>query len=41
VLIEPNPEIFDGKVAVIADPTGAAIGILEWNGEVAKGGQKP
>ena len=41
VLIEPNPEIFDGKVAVIADPTGAAIGILEWSGELAKGGQKP
>jgi uncharacterized protein len=41
VLIEPKPEIFDGKVAVIADPTGAAIGILEWSGELVKGGQKP
>ena len=41
VLIEPNPEIFDGKVAVIADPTGAAIGIMEWSGESAKGGQTP
>ena len=36
-LIEPRPELLDGKVAVIADPTGAAIGILEWSGELQKG----
>jgi uncharacterized protein len=41
VLIEPTPDLFDGKVALIADPTGAAIGILEWSAELAKGGQKP
>ncbi len=41
VLIEPKPELFDGKVALIADPTGAAIGLLEWSAESAKGGQKP
>jgi predicted enzyme related to lactoylglutathione lyase len=41
VLIEPDPEIFNGKVAVVADPTGAAIGLLEWSAELAKGGQKP
>jgi uncharacterized protein len=29
-LIGPKPEIFDGKAAVIADPAGAAIGIMEW-----------
>jgi predicted enzyme related to lactoylglutathione lyase len=39
VLIEPKPELFDGKVAVIADPTGAAIGILEWSGGAVTGGQ--
>jgi predicted enzyme related to lactoylglutathione lyase len=39
VLIEPKPEIFDGKVAVIADPTGAAIGILEWQQGMLKGGR--
>jgi predicted enzyme related to lactoylglutathione lyase len=38
VLIEPKPELFNGKVAVIADPTGAAIGILEWAQDMAKGG---
>ena len=38
-LIEPKPEHFDGKVAVIADPTGATIGIMEW--PLTKGGRKP
>jgi uncharacterized protein len=40
-LIEPKPELFDGKVALISDPTGAAIGLLEWSAELAKGDQKP
>jgi predicted enzyme related to lactoylglutathione lyase len=31
VLLPPNAAVFDGKVAVIADPTGAAIGLIEWN----------
>jgi hypothetical protein len=33
--------LLEGKVAVIADPTGAAIGLLEWSGERVKGGQTP
>jgi predicted enzyme related to lactoylglutathione lyase len=41
ILLEPRPDLFQGKVSVIADPTGAAIGILEWSGELATGGQKP
>lgn len=40
-LIEPKRELFDGKVAVVADPTGAAIGLLEWSGEQPKGNQTP
>lgn len=36
-LIEPKPELFGGKVAVIADPTGAAIGLLEWSDRLLKG----
>lgn len=40
-LIEPKPEVFDGKVAVVADPTGAAIGLLEWSGQLLKGGRQP
>jgi predicted enzyme related to lactoylglutathione lyase len=38
-LIEPKPELLNGKVAVIADPTGAAIGIMEWPEGAAKGGR--
>jgi predicted enzyme related to lactoylglutathione lyase len=38
VLVEPSKELFDGRVAVIADPTGAAIGLLEWSRELVKGG---
>jgi predicted enzyme related to lactoylglutathione lyase len=39
VLLEPQPELFDGKVAVIADPTGAAIGLMEWSDTLSKGAQ--
>ena len=39
VRIEPSPELLDGKVAVISDPTGAAIGIMEWQEDMLKGGQ--
>lgn len=38
VRIEPKAELFDGKVAMITDPTGAAIGLLEWSHELMKGG---
>jgi predicted enzyme related to lactoylglutathione lyase len=37
VLIEPKPELLGGKVAVVADPTGAAIGIMEWQEGMLKG----
>jgi predicted enzyme related to lactoylglutathione lyase len=39
VLLEPSPDLFEGKVAVVADPTGAAIGLLEWSDALVKGGQ--
>jgi hypothetical protein len=39
VLLEPRPEFLESKVAVIADPTGAAIGLLEWSDELLKGGR--
>jgi predicted enzyme related to lactoylglutathione lyase len=38
VAIEPKPSLLNGKVAVIADPTGAVIGILEWSPDLVKGG---
>lgn len=31
VLVSSRPDLMNGKVAVIADPTGAAVGLLEWN----------
>ena len=31
VLLEPSASLAQGKVAIIADPTGAALGVLEWN----------
>jgi predicted enzyme related to lactoylglutathione lyase len=37
VLVEPAPELLNGKVAIIADPTGAAIGIMEWQEGLLKG----
>lgn len=30
VLLPPRPDLLEGKVAVVADPTGAAIGLMEW-----------
>ncbi len=37
ILLEPKPDFFHGRVAVIADPTGAVIGLLEWSDELMKG----
>jgi hypothetical protein len=37
VLIKPQEKLLQGRLAVIADPTGAAIGILEWSQDEAKG----
>jgi predicted enzyme related to lactoylglutathione lyase len=39
ILVEPNSGLFEGKVAVVADPTGAAVGLLDWSHEQMKGGQ--
>jgi hypothetical protein len=39
VIVEPRPDLLEGKVAVVADPTGAAIGILEWQPGLLKGGR--
>jgi predicted enzyme related to lactoylglutathione lyase len=40
VLLEPRADLLEGKVAVISDPTGAAIGLLEWKDEWLSGGRK-
>lgn len=38
VWIAPRPDLFDGRVAVVGDPTGAAIGVLEWSRAEPEGG---
>ena len=38
-LVEPKGELLDGKVAVVADPTGAAIGVMDWQPGLPKGGR--
>jgi len=40
-LLEPRPDLFEGRVAVVADPTGAAIGLLEWSDALPKEGRRP
>jgi hypothetical protein len=37
VPIEPRREWLDGKVAVVVDPTGAALGVMEWPEDLVKG----
>jgi predicted enzyme related to lactoylglutathione lyase len=30
VLVAPHPDRHGGMVAVVADPAGAAVGLMEW-----------
>jgi predicted enzyme related to lactoylglutathione lyase len=39
VLLEPKDDLLSGKVAVISDPSGAAIGLVEWSEDLLKKGQ--
>jgi predicted enzyme related to lactoylglutathione lyase len=39
VLFEPRPDYLHGRVAIIRDPTGAAVGLLEWSDELLRRGQ--
>lgn len=40
VWLEPNADLFKGKVAVVADPTGGAIGLLELDLAQLEGGKQ-
>lgn len=33
ILVAPNPDMFDGRIAVITDPGGALIGLMQWDYE--------
>jgi predicted enzyme related to lactoylglutathione lyase len=37
VLVEPHPDRHGGTVALLADPTGAAIGVMDWTETTPKG----
>jgi predicted enzyme related to lactoylglutathione lyase len=39
VLLAPDPKLLEGKLAVIADPTGAAVGVMDWSADALKGGR--
>jgi predicted enzyme related to lactoylglutathione lyase len=36
VLLKPRQDIADGELAIIADPTGATVGLLKWDYENAE-----
>ena len=39
VLLAPRPDLLEGHLAVVADPTGSAIGLIEWPQSDAEGGK--
>jgi predicted enzyme related to lactoylglutathione lyase len=39
VLVAPRPELFNGKVALLADPNGAVFGVLQWDPVEMEGGK--
>ncbi len=39
ILVPPSPEVLGGRLAVIADSQGGAIGIIHWTGSAKKGNQ--
>ena len=39
VLIPPSAGLYQNHVAVVADPSGGAVGLLEWDEQVLKGGR--
>ena len=39
ILVAPRPNLFEGKVALMADPNGAVFGVLQWDPVDAEGGR--
>jgi uncharacterized protein len=37
ILVSPRPDLFDGKVALLADPSGAIFGVLQWDAVEVEG----
>lgn len=36
VVMEPDPSVLDGRLAVITDPAGAPLGLMEWDAEAGE-----
>ena len=36
ILVPPNPDVLGGRLAIIADPQGGAIGVVNWTGPAKK-----
>ena len=41
VMLQPDPEILDGNIAVIADPVGTLLGLLRWDYSASRGTMGP
>lgn len=41
VLLPPDPGLFDGRVALVADPSGGVVGLMEWDAEQDETGGAP
>ncbi|MDJ0848520.1 MAG: VOC family protein [Myxococcota bacterium] len=41
VMLEPDPQILDGDIAVIADPAGTLLGVMRWDYAAQQGGARP
>jgi predicted enzyme related to lactoylglutathione lyase len=40
VLVEPRPDVLDGNLAVVADPRGGVLGIVNWQGGADDAGEE-
>jgi len=41
LLVEPRTDRHGGRIAVIADPAGAPLGLMEWNANGTQNAQVP
>jgi uncharacterized protein len=41
ILVEPRTDRHGGRIAVIADPSGAPLGLMEWNANRTRSAQEP
>ena len=37
VIVPPDPAVLDGRIAVITDPAGAPLGLMQWDEDAGEG----